>query len=39
MLPSAATPARSEKSERGLGKYLVHRDVRHNGFRRRDAIL
>ena len=34
-----ATPARSETCERGLGEYLVHRNVRHNGFRSRDAIL
>ena len=37
--PSVATPTRSEKSERGLGEYLVHWNVRHNGFRLRDAIL
>ena len=34
-----ATPARSETSEGGLGEYLVHWNVRHDGFRSRDAIL
>jgi hypothetical protein len=37
--PSLATPARSEKGERGLGESLVHRNVWHHGFCFCDPIL